>query len=552
MTNDGAWIRGVAGVAGIPALIGGGLYYLARGRAQHQVNQPVSSADPDPDTARNPNTATGSQGPADREDDSNKTIASSSELMDKEKMADDKRGISQIRGSRDNSSPDPKITDFPTLISDINMRYIAPRYDNFELHYEIFDKIFHRLHLYMKNVDRYYMHYSSPVTFSESQNDHLLIRNPDELDMDIVIGLPLNISDDPNVPSERDIKFEPQDADFVDLKMGIDDQKLFSGVDFMINKTAYKWRDGDDYLSSSKFLDWFESVVVRALNMFETNARGVPVFQVDGSTYSINRTGSGSAVTLTIENESSDLRMDVNLVPALRFPETRWPLNKYYRQIPETCKRGYWLIVPKPNEEASSEVGRRRSWRLAMHYQERELMHHCVNLRQAVRLLKKLCDSQKMDKISSYCIETLFLWEMQKRSSSFRNFWRVSPANLFKIMVQKLCWALRSRRIDYYWNEYNDLLAGVRMTDLALYDIKLGNLLELFKEEPDKENFKSVAKSLLTPEEFEDYLTKTLDRIVQGKKGNIVKKPNIYSYEVCTIVTDQSGKPTFRPLYGYK
>lgn len=119
-------------------------------------------------------------------------------------------------------------------------------------------------------------------------------------------------------------------------------------------------------------------------------------------------------------------------------------------------------------------------------------------------------------------------------------------------MVQKLFWALRSRRIDYYWNEYNDLLAGVRMTDLALYDIKLGNLLKLFKEEPDKEHFKSVAKSLLTPEEFEDYNTKTLDRIVQGKKVNIVKKPNIYSYEVCTIVTDQSGKPTLGPLYDYK
>ncbi|KAL0840683.1 hypothetical protein ABMA28_015877 [Loxostege sticticalis] len=495
--NAGAWVGGMAGVAGIPALIGGGLYYLTRGRAQQQVNQPSSSSDPDPHTARNPTTATGSQGPADREDDSNKTIASS--------------GISQIRGSPDNSSPDPKITDLNTLISDINMRYIAPRYDNFELHYEIFDKIFHRLHLYMKNVDRYYMHYSSPVTFSESRNDHLLIRNPDELDMDIVIGLPLNISDDPNVPSERDIKFEPQDADFVELKMGIDHQKLFSGVDFMINKTAYKWRDGDDYLSSSKFLDWFESVVVRALNMFETNARGVPVFQVDGSTYSINRTGSGSAVTLTIENESSDLRMDVNLVPALRFPGTRWPINKYYRQIPETCKRGYWLIVPKPNEEASSEVCRRRSWRLAMHYQERELMHDRDNLRQAVRLLKKLCDSQKMDKISSYCIETLLLWDI---SSS--HWWKMSyPATLFKYMVQKLHLALVSRRIDYYWNEDNNLLAGVRMTDLALYAIKLGNLRELFKKEPDKENFKSVAKLLLTPEEFEDYNTKILHRIVK-------------------------------------
>lgn len=55
------------------------------------------------------------------------------------------------------------------------MRYIAPRYDNFELHYEIFDKIFHRLHLYMKNVDRYYMHYSSPVSNKYFNFDFIIL-----------------------------------------------------------------------------------------------------------------------------------------------------------------------------------------------------------------------------------------------------------------------------------------------------------------------------------------------------------------------------------------
>lgn len=55
------------------------------------------------------------------------------------------------------------------------MRYIAPRYDNFELHYEIFDKIVHRLHYYMKNMDEYYREYSRPVSNKFTNCDFMIL-----------------------------------------------------------------------------------------------------------------------------------------------------------------------------------------------------------------------------------------------------------------------------------------------------------------------------------------------------------------------------------------
>ncbi|KAL0840678.1 hypothetical protein ABMA28_015874 [Loxostege sticticalis] len=507
--NAGAWVAGAAGVAGIAALIGGGLYYLTRGRAEpQQVNQPSSSSDSDSDTARNHNSVTRSRGPAIREGNSNGTLSYLTGLMDRVNMGnDDSRYIPEARGLRRNPPSNPDITNLNSLLSDIYVRYIALRNEDFELHYGIFDRVFHHLHRTMKQIDPYYERYSSTVSFAGSHYDRLRIKKPDEFDMDIVIGLPLNISDDPFNPSESDIRFEPQDAGFVELKMGVQYQKLpmRDGNSWQINKTAYKWRDDDDYLTRSKFIDWFKSVVVRALNKFETNARGEPVFQVDGLTYSINRTESGPAITLIIENRSTNFRMDVDLVPALRFPEARWPISTQYRQIPAGCNRDYWLIVPKPNKEASSEVGRRRSWRLALHYQERDLMHNTYNLRQTIRLLKKLRDAQKMDKIASYYIKTLFLWEVVNRNDP--QFWRLSPAALFKIMVDKFHTALVRGRIDYFWNEDNNLLAGVSRTVLNLYVAKLRNLLDVLAE---PNNYKSVAKFLLTPEEFKDYNNKFL------------------------------------------
>ncbi|XP_028158568.1 cyclic GMP-AMP synthase-like [Ostrinia furnacalis] len=498
--NAASWAAGAAGIAAAAALVGGGLWYLRRNKEEStRESSPSSSSYSDSDSP------TSNSDPAPSENGST-CLSYLTGLLNRVNMEDNYNGyIPESKGL--NQIPDTAvITNLNSLLADIHVRYIAFGRNDFRLHYSIFDKVFHHLHQTMKKVDPYYQRYSSTVSFAGSHYDNLRIKKPDEFDMDIVIGLPLNISDNPYNPSDSDIKFEPQGAGFVELKMGVQYKNLpmRDGNDWLINKTAYKWKDDDDYLTRSKFIDWFKSVVVKALNQYQRSSRGHAVHSVDGLPYTIRLTESGPAITLIIENSISGFKMDVDLVPALRFPEARWPIDGEYREIAPHCKRDYWLVVPKPNKETSRE-GMQRSWRIALHYQERELMHDSYNLRQTIRFLKKLRDSQGMNKIASYYIKTLVLWEVVRQSDSL--FWRKSPGELFVIMVDRLHTAVVQGKIPYFWNPNNNLLAGVRRTVLDVYAAILKNLLDVLAE---PSNYKRVAKFLLTPDEFDEYNRKFL------------------------------------------
>lgn len=207
--------------------------------------------------------------------------------------------------------------------------------------------------------------------------------------MDIVIGLPLNLRADPNNLAVSDITIESQSAGFLQLRMGVQFQKLpeRDKEEWLINKTAFRWKDESNYLLRSKFTAWFKSVVNKALNEYDVSSDGLPICYVEGVPYVIDKSESGPAMTLLISNNYNNFKMDVDLVPCLKFPEDRWPVGKTYRNIPQECKKGYWMVVGKPNKSSPILLDQARSWRIALHNQERELMHNSYNLRQAVRLV---------------------------------------------------------------------------------------------------------------------------------------------------------------------
>lgn len=207
--------------------------------------------------------------------------------------------------------------------------------------------------------------------------------------MDIVIGLPLNIKTDALNPEGSDIIIDAKAPGFVELKMGVQFQRLpyRDAGEWLINKAAFEWKDESNYLLRSKFSDWFKSVVSKALNRFPMNPNGRPLYYVEGVPYVIDRSESGPAMTLLISNKSQNFKLDVDLVPCLKFPEERWPISAAYREIPPECKKDYWMVVGKPNKASPNVHDQSRSWRIALHNQERQLMHNSHNLRQAIRFV---------------------------------------------------------------------------------------------------------------------------------------------------------------------
>lgn len=121
--------------------------------------------------------------------------------------------------------------------------------------------------------------------------------------------------------------------------------------------------------------------------------------------------------------------------------------------------------------------------------------------------LKKLRDELNMKKIASYYIKTLFFWEIVEQNNEA--FWRNNPAFLFTHMVKKLSAAVAARNIPYFWNKRNNLIGNVDSGILSGYAAKLAPLLQVL-ENPNRSNYKLVARYLLSDAEFKQYNQKFL------------------------------------------
>lgn len=120
--------------------------------------------------------------------------------------------------------------------------------------------------------------------------------------------------------------------------------------------------------------------------------------------------------------------------------------------------------------------------------------------------MKKFRDAQKMDKIASYYIKTLFFWEhVELQASGRSDMWeKCDITTLFKHMLKRFHAALDKKEIPYFWNKRHNLIENVHQSIINEYKYKVKNLLSIMD---DSWRYKEVAKYLLTYEEYEEYKT---------------------------------------------
>lgn len=133
--------------------------------------------------------------------------------------------------------------------------------------------------------------------------------------MDIVIRLPINY--------DRDIVIENAHAGFVKLKINKGFDRLHKQQYWEnCHKITYDWIDEDKYFLQNEFRQWIQSIVQRALTDLNEQVK------VNGVTYVVKFKESGPAYTLNIVSNDEgyeDFKLDVDLVPVIRFMYPRWP-----------------------------------------------------------------------------------------------------------------------------------------------------------------------------------------------------------------------------------
>lgn len=220
---------------------------------------------------------------------------------------------------------------------------------------------------------------------------------PDHYDVDIAVKLPINFQINSANPIDSDILFDHSGTNFayVNVKMGRQFINLPQRDNWSINKTAYGWLDDSNYLLPGSFAKWFQKVLLhglKALANVDSNISKGFYLDIDKILYKVNLSTKFYRFKLIVEAMTgNEFICDFHILPTLLFLESRWPISRQYRPIPDTCRKIYWRLLPKDDNVPSRRTGITlfRSWRISLSEQEYEL--YCTeSLRRVSRLVSYL------------------------------------------------------------------------------------------------------------------------------------------------------------------
>ncbi|XP_059061409.1 cyclic GMP-AMP synthase-like receptor isoform X1 [Achroia grisella] len=390
-------------------------------------------------------------------------------------------------------------------LTEIHNRYVSLKKDHNEKALDVFNSVFAIFKNSMKKYCNYFNHYSTEDMLSGSVYDGTKVSKLDEFDMDIVIRLPINYDE-----GENGITIENEEAGYVKLKITNAFDNLAKQSNWENRHVViHSWRDNEGYLRQDKFRSWIQGVAQKAMNEFNGQVT------VNGVTYSLESSQSGPAYTLKIASLPNDqpFKLDVDLVPCIKFDFSRWPEGYRKPAIqerseetntnkdkvrPDKTSEHFWLAVPKPNKAIEDPERQNRCWRLSFQDFERDLMRDCQNLKTTMKLVKKIRDVLDMKAIASYFIKTLFLWKI---SQTNKMYWNTKLSDLLKAMLEELYNAINRKNIPYYWQEDNNLIQALSNDQQQNYTRSLKDVLDSFQSN----DMDGILIALLTKDELAQF-----------------------------------------------
>lgn len=319
----------------------------------------------------------------------------------------------------------------------------------------------------MKSCDNLFNSLKPRLEYLGSYFDGLRVGHATEYDINIILTLHLNYDkiklngDDKqgayatlNMPSEfRRLSKTPATA-----KKGFKDTEL--------------WCDPNHCLSVQRFRSWMQRVVDATLNTLSVE-NGTKVIKIDNKTYQISAKTSGPANTLSII-ENSDNVIDVDLVPTLEFRYPKIPTNCgiNFNKVKKTNIEQYF-VVPKPSADDFS-------WRLAFPFQERFYVYNKHNMKSTIKILKLLRDVQGFNKLASYYIKTIFLWEAVENTD---DFWKNNSLSFLVVyMMRKLKECLENRIIKNFWCPNHNLIENIKSETCQNWANRLSYIINVIEE----------------------------------------------------------------------
>lgn len=361
-----------------------------------------------------------------------------------------------------NTGPkDKKPKTLEVILQEINKRHVRIKKLEKKKNNLILYTVLEELLKEMRKCDCLFDSMKPKLEYLGSYFDGLRVGQPTEYDLNVILTLHLDYNK---------IILESEKNAYVSITMPEEFRRLSKIPTTAIKgfkKTEF-WCNRSYRLSVTKVRSWAQSVVDVALNKLPVQD-GKRILTLNGETYKIVYKISGPANTITIYIDE-DYLIDIDLVPTLQFELPKKPtFSKIDFKKVRNTNVSYYFAVPKPNDDEFS-------WRLAFPYQERFYMKTKNNCKSVIKLLKLFRDVQGFDKLASYFIKTLFLWEIEEKNESF---WKEkSLGYLVLYMLGKLRDSLAVATIRNFWCPEHNLLEKVNQQTCLNWSNRISNIIK--------------------------------------------------------------------------
>nr|XP_021199181.2 cyclic GMP-AMP synthase-like receptor isoform X1 [Helicoverpa armigera]XP_049698472.1 cyclic GMP-AMP synthase-like receptor isoform X1 [Helicoverpa armigera] len=315
----------------------------------------------------------------------------------------------------------------------------------------------------MRKCDSLFSSMNPKLEYLGSYFDGMRVGQPTEYDINVILTFHVNYS-------KIELDARDNQNGYTSIIMPEEFRRLSKTPATAIKgfKKTEIWCDRSHRLLVTGFRSWMQSVVDAALDTLPQED-GKRILKVQNKYFKILYKMSGPANTIKIYVED-DYVIDVDLVPTLAFELPKKPFNSKidFNKVKQT-KKAHYFAVPKPSDTNFS-------WRLAFPYQERYYTDNTNKLKGALKLLKLFRDVQGFNKLASYFIKTLFLWEVVENDDKF---WSKNSLTFLVIhMLKKLRDALALGIIKNFWCSDHNLLEKIKKETCQNWSNRISNIVD--------------------------------------------------------------------------
>ncbi|XP_055374525.1 cyclic GMP-AMP synthase-like receptor [Condylostylus longicornis] len=328
----------------------------------------------------------------------------------------------------------------------------------------------------LKNYDPAFNKLYKGHRLAGSYADKLKIGEADEFDLIIKLKIDsaydIEVTEDPDFPGYCNINLK-------DMMLKLKEKCEKEEAKIWYYKHFESLIDENSYLIQDKVHEWIERLMA---NILYEDLKDGELKINENTIYSIKYSTSGPAHTINLIRTDRKL-ISIDLVPAFIFDETKWVVE---RNLPSTLANIipkedlYWIALPKP---IKGKPKPNKSFLTSFVDIERHLISDRNNLKNTLKMLKKLRDRKKLDYLKSYFIKTVYLWENDIQD---RKFWDQSSFEVLKHMILKIIEHLKNKNLPYFWHKEQNMFGNLSEDDIKHMLSELNEAYDILINQPNE------------------------------------------------------------------